>query len=169
MCDRCDRSGLSQKVLPVQAHPYFKLDCNAGGSLHAPSSAAQPSPIQNSSQGGAPQGLVALELVAPTSGGTAASLDSIQAVSVGQGKAGHVLQACSEPADRFSNGSSTCLIGAAASAEAAQLRSHGSEGNSAFIMKLLHVRPASAASYKVQAGLVHNLYTDMLCCVDLGG
>ena len=148
-------AALVTSVIRAQAQPYFRLDCNAGGSLHALSTAAQPSPNDTSSQGEGLQNLIALEHVAPLSNGTAASLHSIQAVSIGQGKDKNALQAGSQPADRFANGSSTCSNGAAASPEAAQLRSHGSEGDSAFLMELPYPVPTSAATHKMQAGLFH--------------
>ncbi len=158
-------------LIPLQAHPYFKLDCNAGGSLHASSLAAQPSTIENSSPGEAVQNL---EHIAPTSNGTATSAGSTQAGSEGQGKARQAPQSCSEPADRFSNGSSTCLDGASASAKAMQHRSHGSEGDSAFTIELPHATPTvqleiiCRGRVRVRLALLIT-NTDMLCHVDIGG
>ena len=131
----CDCCVQMQKIRPLQAHPYFKLDCNAGGSLHALSSAAQLS--AGSSSGQALQ--VALERSAPTSSGyglecLAAPVQDMQAPSISQGLASSPLQKCNVPA--HSNGGSTCVNSAKLSTEAARLLSESLQGDSFPFMDL---------------------------------
>ena len=138
-------------MLHLQARPYFKLDCNAGGSLSAPSAAGHFSPHISSGQGQAPHGVqVALEQSAPCSDSRSPCLESLaapvqgsQALSNSQSQAGIASQKLGAPAQTNSNGSSTCLDSAAASAEGAHSPSHISGGDSALIVAPYYVRLVS--------------------------